>query len=660
MTKVNGLAVKDFVLAEKRKIFGIDPYGYDNREEFYRVVNKKICEVYNKKIENVLRHIEACKEKYKKLLLDSDRYMYQAPVQYEHYEKLKSYYNRDEINASGLSWEEKNSECKKDQIYCNLIDEYLEYMLNRDLDPENGLLSIINKIRKELDPEFKGMLYEEVSGVLFRNRLELPHPFVNMISESRENIPGICPPRGELLGYLYSDEITAGINLLIQMSELKKQLDYYQSIIRDPDRAIFEYLAKNNSWGAIMQYPYWVRLGRDIYPCECHEKMNLFMIKPGTLKFDEDSIRYFVRKRDKKFSDKMDKKCDRLSVTIPSSLEYDSIVKVIEYAHLNAENLNFVCQSDEVANVVKKIIIEKELDARRERGIPLLDTVRRNDAYYINEVCYVNVDPDYYSNFFADTPNNKNFWHRYDYGSCYEHRRKSIIDLKQIIDMCILEYFNTSSDNLSDETKVSSDIIYSSEIEKTLLDRIDIDGRKLSLEDDMVLALVCRNGSMWKKMLPFIGGYTKTLNKYMLTGEGKKKINELKEYILIFKSLFLNNWKVLLYDIEQYQQVYFYAKNDIDFLADSVKFFKFFFPGNWFEKIKNINEYLQIIDDYRKDPTFVEDVITLLKMIYSKKWDSGLSDSYDIICKLYLEDSRPFEAKKYDLIRKHDNYVTPF
>ena len=84
MKKSNNSISKEIALSKKRKIYGIDPCNYETKEEFYEAVNQEICEVCNKKIENIQRHIKACGEKYKKLLLDLDHYMIQVPLEYQH------------------------------------------------------------------------------------------------------------------------------------------------------------------------------------------------------------------------------------------------------------------------------------------------------------------------------------------------------------------------------------------------------------------------------------------------------------------------------------------------------------------------------------------------------------------------------------------------
>ena len=62
-------------VSKKRKIYGIDSSDYENQQEFYNVVNKKICEVYSRKIQKIERHLELNERKYKEMLKDVKIFM---------------------------------------------------------------------------------------------------------------------------------------------------------------------------------------------------------------------------------------------------------------------------------------------------------------------------------------------------------------------------------------------------------------------------------------------------------------------------------------------------------------------------------------------------------------------------------------------------------
>ena len=55
-------------LSKKRKIYGIDPNEFENQQEFYRVMDQKICEVYSRKIEKIRRHLHLNEQKYKEMI----------------------------------------------------------------------------------------------------------------------------------------------------------------------------------------------------------------------------------------------------------------------------------------------------------------------------------------------------------------------------------------------------------------------------------------------------------------------------------------------------------------------------------------------------------------------------------------------------------------
>ncbi len=59
---------KENAIAKKRRILGLDPKDFTSVEEFQKKLTKKLIDFWNKKVENIERHLEANIKKYKSLL----------------------------------------------------------------------------------------------------------------------------------------------------------------------------------------------------------------------------------------------------------------------------------------------------------------------------------------------------------------------------------------------------------------------------------------------------------------------------------------------------------------------------------------------------------------------------------------------------------------
>ena len=463
-------------LSKKRKIYGIDPDNYETQEQFYNDVNKIICEVCDKKINNISRHIISNIFKYKDLLLKIDPKFIYMSDDYEYYDEIQKFLKDDNLYKNFY----------KLLDYTKLYEDYLQYLLERDLDTENGVMSIINYVRKEImsEPDLNrdeygyyqkrpaNILYLQIAQAIKNRECEISysHPFIDSIKGSR---------KFEYDEWKCSSLFEKYIDILIHLDSLNKQKDYYKEIKQNSSNAIFEYIAKNNSWGAIMQKPYWIRLGRFTKRNSSHLTNNLFMIKPGTKTFDKSNIKYFVRKKDKKFKQKYDIKCEMMTITIPNSLDEESLLKVIDYVNEVSKDIKIVCQSTELANRVKSIIVQKELSSRIESGQTLEKTIYCPKKYYIKGMYWIYVDPKYYDSFFVNTPNNTNMWFKYT-----SENSLTKIDLQTLIDICIEKTYkeNISSTNIhstnDDFMKPYRDYIYRNEIyygyrNKLLIDSIN-------------------------------------------------------------------------------------------------------------------------------------------------------------------------------------------
>lgn len=469
---------RERAVSKKRKIFGIDPNYYENEQAFYETINKKICEVYQQKINKILKHIEASQNKYKKLLKDNletiiseeslHDYIAYSPI----FKKfIKEYVTS--INPQSYLGDNYYKEQQDKYIETNwekFKEEYINYLFNEDLKVIIPIVDyVINSIFTLTYEELFGYdegchkdnktLYAAVINIIkypdhFRYPEYLDHDYTFYHPIFGSHNYNIVDKYDFARHYLNSN-IGRAIELLLQYRTLKEKLEEYNHILDNPSSALQIFSKNKDSWSTIMQYPYFLKLSRDPYKGSGHELFNLLMIKPGTVFFDSDNIRSFIQKRDKKIMDSANRgipekieifsqNCHRLMITIPDSFQYDSLRKVINYAHNRGRVLNFICQSPDIAHIVKNIIIQEELKARQ------------NKQHYLKDKCFINIDPNYYDSFFVNTPSNKEFWHRYDFTSDYKYRRKTIYDLHSVIDMCIDEYLK----QYSNDSLVDYDVIY--------------------------------------------------------------------------------------------------------------------------------------------------------------------------------------------------------
>jgi len=655
-------------VSKKRKIYGIDSNDYENQQEFYNVVNKKICEVYSKKIEKIKRHLKLNECKYKELIKKGISSMYSDNFRFIC------------LNMDFCDWAEKNGistnefEClyrfgesyffdkdvDVDQIKKEMkqvIEQYIEDRYHHDLCDPRGILELVDFVKREIMslPELREEGIQINNNTLYTNVVTQlaaiagngdkngwandqydyieDHPIFGKHNYSYTTTRAKQWWNSSVYEYKFSRDIGIAIELLLQIRTLTKQVQHYHSILNNPSRAILLFKKYNDSWASIMQYPYFVRMGRDPHKSNEHELFNLFMIKPGTMIFDDTNIRYFIQKGDKEKN--VSQSCDRMVVAIPDSLQHNSLLKVIQYAHNHGKNLNIICQSPDLASRVKSILVTNELNARR------------NNSNYIEGNYFINVDPNYYDAFFVDTTDNKEFWHRYDYSSDYKYRRKIIYDLNTIIDMVMKEYSerNDGSKKINNNILLkmilgsySCDDVYFN-LDKFLLDNQGVDGRTLPDDCDKVLAFMQLYPRTWKKELPLIDGFKDSIDRYLKSSY--EEFLRKKEEMLIFRELFPSDWK------EMWSKMYLSTPLGTSLLDASIiknrqkeiLIFQDLFVDDWESKLLEIQNdqdfYNALISLYTIDPRGTkENVLTRKKMrnwkSEIKSWLFGVfTDEYD-------------------------------
>ena len=124
---------------------------------------------------------------------------------------------------------------------------------------------------------------------------------------------------------------------------------------------------------------------------------------------------------------------------IPKTICYKDLLKTIDYVTTNGQHINFICETPDLSAQVKRAIVTKTLDSHK-----------KNKSFLKGNV-FINVDPNYYDSFFANTPDNKNLWHKYDYSSNYEFRRKAPESLSVLIGYYLAKFYDEEKNSYNYE-----------------------------------------------------------------------------------------------------------------------------------------------------------------------------------------------------------------
>ncbi len=489
-------AIKERVIAEKSIIYGIDKRDYEDYLDYLNAVNKRIVDVCDYKIKNIKRHIEANKRIYIELLKKNDKtHAALRNVLDDIQEGVYCWYdNHCYENVYNAIRDIINDTTTKPEITSQILEIYYAatYQYDTDLSNKESLISLLSSIRAERD--WDECRYDTENHKEIKRRGKQADMYNSILGvkdyygTEREEIINYKNPIFQDHRIVQKD-FRKCVDVLFQIASLKRQLSYYETIKSNPDKALLSFQSKSDSWNSILNFPYWLRLGRDINRQDYYnEKFNLLMIKPGVKDIDLNDIRVFTRDNGKEFGatkverleylkklmqGDIDFSCDRIMITIPKSLNFESIIKLIDYAHDYGCKIQFVCETPDVATIIKEILFDRAITAYKQ--VSIVDVGYRYSIYrkirnkYFKDCCFICVDPEYFRNFFLDTPTNKNFWHRYDYTGNYKYRKKNPASLDYMIDLAIYE---NTHEGVIDYERINKQVLgsYSSEtLEEALL-----------------------------------------------------------------------------------------------------------------------------------------------------------------------------------------------
>lgn len=273
---------------------------------------------------------------------------------------------------------------------------------------------------------------------------------------------------------------------------LETRLKKCNEIIDSNDSQFDKVINSYDGWGYILQFPYWYRLGKYQNFCE-RFNFNFLMIRPGTTNFKEENLRVFVENVNTQYKKGSSIVCRYLCVTIPTSLDEKSLFKVIDFASQKAHIINFICENEEVASLLREILVKREIDR-----INLNESHSCSmNCFRINCELFISVDRDYYNSFLMELPNNRNLWNKYSYtfNPKYKYQVKNSFGLRYIIDECINSYLKDYPN-----ASLDADII----IKYVEQYKGYLDGRLFNDIDDRVLALMLLYPLNWREHLPYI------------------------------------------------------------------------------------------------------------------------------------------------------------
>ncbi len=452
---------KEIALAKKRKILGLDPQDYISPEEFKSALLKKLKTIWINKINNIKRHLEANIQKYKKAMQNGNaedfRYIMETIISYnrncEFNEKEIEYYLKTTKNVPSIIKEmielrnyfkQKEKKLLKN-LDSEIIDKATNYILDFDLE---FVLPALEETKKDL-ADIKKQSYEAQAfyngfAIMCNNFFEYYYKYPNSPAYKKyyEKYQEIWNFEGNIYDIAYeicrNKLLILPLEYIVQIKNLKKQLNLCKKLLFNSKLPTLQFYKNSVLWGSIMQLPYWLRIyGDPIISNETigHEIFGLFMIKPQINNINFNNIVKFIDGnlfRSQKIENKIvtnEKEMSfyhRLIVTIPKTLSYNNIEKLIDFAHKYSEKINFVCENIDVVITVKKILLKKALNAFY------------SGKKYFKDWCLINIDSNYYETFLANTPNNKNLWHQYDFSSDYPYRRKEIMSFDKKLELAIL------------------------------------------------------------------------------------------------------------------------------------------------------------------------------------------------------------------------------
>ncbi len=429
--------VYENALSKKRKIFGLDSNAFDDDEERENAIQSRIREVYTRRLDNAKRHYEASRAKYIKILSTIPDF-----VSDEYPQKL-DYWWEKLITKNPFTYALRYDDDG------NLID--FETFVDRVIETDTtiGAIKHIREVQLEdLGTPLSVREYEDWS--YYRGEKYIDHYNYTFYGQILSFLPD-----SPCLGWIFltdGEEFERGIDLIMQLTELKKQIKIYQEIVNSPaSQLIQSFSQENGNWGNIMSQPAFIRYGRDHTGSQSSRWLySLLMVKPGVSSFDFDKIKKYTRRNGYEFGRNVAERHENLKKLegrhwdiggraismLPSSLNFEQTAKIVNETLTGFCHKIFVVDDPAQAVLVKRIVYnyfisqikqiqqEWEVEQSEIRGREYEKVngeyrqrivnghALRNlyELWQSHKLTGVVVDKDYYKNFFIKTPTNKNLY----------------------------------------------------------------------------------------------------------------------------------------------------------------------------------------------------------------------------------------------------------
>lgn len=358
-----------------------------------------------------------------------------------------------------------------------ILEKCIEILWKHDLESQNGTLNKALKVRKEISGDRSRVFgwkslninycikYGEYPNYYFQKIVE---DYINSFDDPEFSIYE-CNPN-----YIpnYNYPLFQKINILLQFHSLMIEKNFYTNVLNNINDYTLDINKLSEAHSSKLQLPYFYmnfnradiliikpgcsKIDFENIPVILGEKQNL--IQPITyegkstpfkrLKNKKPKYNLFLFKkptsynfnREKTYFNSIIYDYHKLTITIPASLEYNDIKKLINLYRNEIKTINYICENPSVYATVKSILIDNYLDSLE------------NDN---TSMSFISIDPKYYDNYFTTTPEGEAFFKQYNYTSKYKFKRKDIMSIEDYCRIFINRELEDSKDINRDKIKLA-------------------------------------------------------------------------------------------------------------------------------------------------------------------------------------------------------------
>lgn len=468
------IKIMERIYESRRKIYGVDPKKYKTVDEFYNAVKKELSTKLKKILNRINIQLDATEKKYKEL---EDKINTNINLE-KILKEDKDYFNIVFFIAKHIVFISE----AKDKINVDIVDFILNHFTTRLSMGEKinqKDLEILIECMDRINILYNGKIFNYNIRSKAKNVSKYEgFKFVSIPSdEDIETIADVFYTYKNIYKYNH-DFLNKHYHLLNQFRSLMIEKDFYTNVLKNIDDYTLSQDKYTKSSYSRLDLPYLYCS----YQKHQHNKNgghgDLLLINPGVKNIDFNKIpimsisndelkepdtkvghnisayrRSRVRPKynlylfeNKKYFDLNSYKFrnskhddSRSCITIPSSLQYTDIKKIIQYFGNMGNKVCYICENGSVYTCVKSLLIDEYL----EKIINNKKNITRS---------YVVIDPNYRDNYFTNVSTPFHFFKKYDYTSNYKFRKKDVMSIE---DLCQI-YINRQLDN---SNKIDVDLI---------------------------------------------------------------------------------------------------------------------------------------------------------------------------------------------------------